>query len=272
MIGGLSAEDRRLLRSLTDSVRGQLGDIVQAVLLFGSCASGQVSPRSDVDLLVVVEPPPSTAWSAAMNIEIRRRLTQSITDSSRPVDLWVRTVSQVDDAGKVYGGVEYWAVHGGVQLYWRRPRCPLQPPRSAVAIRVHHVASALDDAQRLLSGALREALSPGVDGDMRQHYLVRRSIERTLLAFFIAHAADVMRKGDPIAVTLDQLERIDPSLRKRLDVLGDAGVSLSTAVNVHHLVIDSLATIEQLVPCVARARAILQLPTSSLAALPALKS
>lgn len=50
----LAASERRVLEDFAERVRARWGDQLERVAVFGSCARGDVSDESDVDVIVVL--------------------------------------------------------------------------------------------------------------------------------------------------------------------------------------------------------------------------
>ncbi len=77
--GALSALERRTISRLVEAFRTELGEQLQAIWLYGSRARNEADPgemdpdrRSDVDLLVVVDPscdPHAFSWEATRLVE-----------------------------------------------------------------------------------------------------------------------------------------------------------------------------------------------------------
>jgi len=90
-IPGLEIED------MTDAVRGATRRIVavanpQTILLFGSAARGEMSPDSDLDFLVIVQPPVQ-----------RRKLAQEIYRNLHGLPVAVDVIVVTSDDMERYG-------------------------------------------------------------------------------------------------------------------------------------------------------------------------
>jgi predicted nucleotidyltransferase len=82
------------------------------IILFGSYAKGSATAESDVDLLVIMEssdPPPHRS------VEMYRLLNGYMT----PVEIMVRTPSEIERYRDVSFSVIFAALHEGITLYER---------------------------------------------------------------------------------------------------------------------------------------------------------
>jgi predicted nucleotidyltransferase len=89
-----------------------LRDRAARAFLFGSYARRQATPRSDVDLLVILTSPaaPTTDWFAETAV-LRRRL-----DFDKPVDLIVMDQRSFDGRKDVEGSIQHEVAREGVRL------------------------------------------------------------------------------------------------------------------------------------------------------------
>ena len=262
--------DRAFVAKVTELTRERVGEIVQAIMLFGSFASGAVHRGSDVDLLVVVDPPSPELWHPSKNVELRKNLERLYVGAPRTVDVWVRTSSQYADAAEVFGGVEYFAWRANHALYWREPRHAILPPRRQEDIESFHVTSAFDDAMRLLGQAARCA-DPAAEPTSRRLYYLHRSVVKMLFAYCAKHKLDAIRKGDSIATTIHQIAAVDSGLAETLLALSGEATTLQNVRRMHRLVLGALLS-ASLRPAVNRTMHILQLSDAELRALQPLKA
>jgi len=79
--------------------------------LFGSYARGEATPRSDVDLLVILESPPPGVDYRREAADLRRKIS-----IDKSVDLVVMDQSTYDDWKDEFGSVQYEVAREGVRL------------------------------------------------------------------------------------------------------------------------------------------------------------
>jgi predicted nucleotidyltransferase len=262
--------DCALLAKLAALTRERAGEIVQAVLLFGSLASGTGHRGSDVDLLVLIEPASPELWHPSKNVELRKQLEKLFTGAPRIVDVWVRTISQFADASEVFGGVEYFARQANHALYWREARHATLPPRSRREVKVILVSTALDDAMRLLGEALRCPEPSSVPTSRRADYL-RRSIVKMLFAYCIWHELDSIRKGDSVATTIRQVAAVDIGLADSLLAMSEKDLSVHDTRRMHRMVLGALLC-PPLRQTIHQTMRVLELPDDELRVMPPVKS
>jgi predicted nucleotidyltransferase len=80
------------------------------VILFGSAASGQMSPDSDIDILVVAPTPANTRDESV-------RIRRALGDLGHPVDVIVIATERFEETRGVIGGIAYPADRFGKVLY-----------------------------------------------------------------------------------------------------------------------------------------------------------
>jgi len=80
------------------------------IILFGSAATGQMTPDSDVDLLIVE---PSIPDRKAEYVRVRR----SLRDLPFPFDILFITTQWFEDTKNVIGGIAYPANREGRVIY-----------------------------------------------------------------------------------------------------------------------------------------------------------
>ena len=82
----------------------------ERVILFGSAATGPMTPDSDIDLLVVDRGTPDVRAQA---LDIRRVLV----DLPYPFDVFVMSSERFDETRDVIGGIAWPAAHHGRVIY-----------------------------------------------------------------------------------------------------------------------------------------------------------
>lgn len=80
------------------------------IILFGSAASGTMTPDSDIDLLVV-EPNPEDTREESV------RLRRALDDVGYPVDVMVISTQRFEETKSIFGGIAYPAHKYGRVLY-----------------------------------------------------------------------------------------------------------------------------------------------------------
>ena len=88
-----------------------LGDLDVSVYLFGSYARGQATPRSDVDLMVVMRKIPAGFKRLRETAELRRKIT-----FDKPVDLILVDAESFERWKGEYGSVQHEVASEGVRL------------------------------------------------------------------------------------------------------------------------------------------------------------
>jgi predicted nucleotidyltransferase len=88
------------------------------VILFGSCARGDASPNSDLDLMVIM---PGQPDKVAEMIRLRRAVGTG-------VDVLVFSAEEAERRGQVPGTVVYWANKEGKILYKAAAIPPVRYP------------------------------------------------------------------------------------------------------------------------------------------------
>jgi uncharacterized protein len=82
----------------------------QRIILFGSAATGQMTPDSDLDLLVVGDDPGDTRKTSL-------RLRQALRGLEMPVDVLVMAPARFEETKEVIGGIAYPANKYGKVIY-----------------------------------------------------------------------------------------------------------------------------------------------------------
>lgn len=107
---GNKEEFSALLKEITQRILAVSNP--ERIILFGSAARGDVSPDSDLDLLVIDEEVESTGSEAA-------RIYQALADLPVPVDVVVVRKAYVERYGDLVGTVVRPALREGHVLYAR---------------------------------------------------------------------------------------------------------------------------------------------------------
>jgi len=102
-IHGISVEIVRRVRSVAEPDR---------IILFGSAATGPMTPDSDVDLLVLMSDCPDRRKESV-------RLRRAIGDVGYPVDVLVMLTQRYEEEKDVIGGLAYPANKHGQVIYAR---------------------------------------------------------------------------------------------------------------------------------------------------------
>lgn len=80
------------------------------VILFGSAATGQMTPDSDIDLLVVDREAPDARGQSL-------RIRQALVALPYPFDVFVMSRERFDETRDVIGGIAWPAAHHGKVIY-----------------------------------------------------------------------------------------------------------------------------------------------------------
>ena len=95
----------------TEIVRRILGVATPArIILFGSGATGTMTPDSDIDLLIVEDVPTNRIRESV-------RLRRVLDDLGWPVDVLVMDKARFEETKNVFGGIAYPANKYGQVLY-----------------------------------------------------------------------------------------------------------------------------------------------------------
>lgn len=236
--------DRELACEVGRAIVGLGHGCVRRIVLIGSRATGSARPDSDLDLVVVVELPPSVGpWRGDDFAKSGLELQSALGPRHPRIDIRVRTTDRDAEARDVPGGVEWIAAHGGVPVF-EIP--PLRPPvvrtsrenvrRELVSSWMHHAISALEafdnllvprspqgvanaTIERLIAAVLTyEGVAPRLDRNLVRYVLQLRSgsIKHTLESA-IERAAATPRSSavEATRLVLEYLQR-DPQQARYL--------------------------------------------------------
>ena len=84
------------------------------IILFGSAATGNTTPDSDIDLLVVER---DVEWEIDAWLDETTRIRDAIGRIGRPVDVLLTTMQRFERFKDIIGGVEYPANKYGKVVY-----------------------------------------------------------------------------------------------------------------------------------------------------------
>ncbi len=80
------------------------------IILFGSAATGQLTPDSDIDLLILMEVPVNVR-------EERVRIRQALRGMGYPFDIFVMSPERFEESKDVFGGLAFPARKYGKVIY-----------------------------------------------------------------------------------------------------------------------------------------------------------
>jgi predicted nucleotidyltransferase len=80
------------------------------IILFGSAASGGMTPDSDIDLLVVAAPSSNT-------LEERVKLLRALRGLDFPFDVFIIGTERFEETKNIFGGIAYPANKYGKVIY-----------------------------------------------------------------------------------------------------------------------------------------------------------
>ena len=207
---------------------------VRRVVLIGSRARGTAHERSDMDLVVLVEPPRGGGrWGAAEFTRERDRIQREVGSPPLPTDLSVRTTDRYEEARRVIGGVEHLIDLEGVDIYSdafrRRPeaRCsPDQVRRELAYGWVEHAVDTLDKAVRQeIAVAVRAATRPG---PIPENPSARSAMLRAITGLLVFHQI-LSSKSDGTSGMITKLMGADPLVAAQLGAIAPSEPVFSNA-------------------------------------------
>jgi predicted nucleotidyltransferase len=249
---------------------------IQRIILFGSQAAGTAHARSDIDLMVLVEPVIGS-WSPLDNVAERKRLERAVGRAPARVDLWVRTTDQYEEARDVIGGIEHAANRAGVVVASRPARRRPVMQRSRDDIRRRNVCDRLEDSRRLLGRAVMGTFATVIVSRASspyppEHYAWRSAVA-SMSAIFVWRQVEPPSKYDERAVWLRLLGDLEPRVASELCALFDAQpMSAMVAHAALVAVVVHLASSPQLQSRTAGLLTYLAQPVERLGNVPPLKS
>jgi HEPN domain-containing protein/predicted nucleotidyltransferase len=179
-----------------------------AIILYGSAATGTMTPESDIDLLVLERSPANTR-------EERRRLDEALRDLPFPADVWTLSTHDFEEAKNVIGGFAYPAHKHGRRIYAAEGVPPIEGPfRSEEEVRRDFVQWWLSRA----ASALASAEQLAQQGDLASHaaFYAREAVERFLKALLVHHQVE-MPKTHGTVEFLECVAAVDAALAAALD-------------------------------------------------------
>lgn len=247
---------------------------IQCVICFGSRIQGHADSDSDVDILVVVEPP-DDGWGPRENIAERKRLESEIGGLPVRLDLWVRTIDQYEEARGVIGGHEHAADVTGILLCSRPMRRSPAIRRSRDEVRYRNVCDWLELARRLLGRSVQirtVSFARGGKWYPSEHFAWRACMA-AIGAVFVWRQVDPPTKRDEVATWLCNLEDLEPRLGPKLNALfRQIPLSALLAQAVLRTVATYLGEDEQIKARMEQLNTYLNQPIDRLAAVPSLKA
>jgi hypothetical protein len=218
--------DVALASEIAQKIAAASSHEVRRVVMFGSRALGCARSDSDLDLVVLIEPPAGgPPWRSAGYAAARKQIQGKLRPTAVPTDLWVRTTDRFEEARRVVGGVEWLAEHEGVNVYSSPLRRPPEVRLSPGQIRRQNVSAWIEHALLALDAAAGRSRcqNPASASGRGAEVIVERAVNAALVARQV-YAAN----RDGLPAMLDRLETIDRSLADRIRGLLGPG-SLSTA-------------------------------------------
>lgn len=229
-------EDLTVAKNLASRIVAAGQDRIKRVTLLGSRAKGIAQTSSDFDLMALVEiPRDAKPWTAADDIEERRRIRQRMGPLPVPVDLWIRTTDQYEEACGVIGGFEYLAETEGVVVFSVRPERVPVVRRTPDQVRRRNVCGWLDDAHVSIrkAGNLSHlpTLRDAAERDGRDSfYHARRCVQRTMTAILVYYQVP-STKQDTAGEYLTRIASVAPQMEQWLrSILASGGnITVPTA-------------------------------------------
>lgn len=220
---------------------------VRRVTMVGSRALGIARAGSDLDLVVLVEPPAARPhWTSGDVLGEKQRLQQAVGPPPVPTDLWLRTTDQFAEARDVFGTVEWMIGSEGVDLYASARERPPVVRRTPDQVRRQSVRAWLMDAAIQLDRALRLSTTPGKgrNGAFTEHdpaHYAWRSAQRVIVALFVYHQVPVSTRREELGSVFSRLDLIEPAVAAGLRrLLPTSSASPQAARAVHERVMGRL--------------------------------
>jgi hypothetical protein len=226
----VNPDDFRIAEGLSAQIVAASTGRVCRVVMIGSRAVGTARPDSDLDLVVVIEPPGGAdRWGDRARSAERLRLHQMAASAPLPADIGVRTADQYQEAHGVVGGPEHLAATHGIPVYSRAPerapvvrRTPDQVRYDNASIWIRHALVAVDHAVGAENMSVLAAAGPKVKRDPRA--LAQAAVERALNAILVLRRVHV-DKHIGIGGMLARIAEVEP---------GTASALRHLLVNGHH--------------------------------------
>lgn len=265
--------DDALKSTIVARTIGTEGGRVQSIICFGSRASEKATgPDSDIDILVLVDPP--AAWGPRENIAARKRLEAAISALPVRLDLWVRTIDQFEEAKDVIGGYEHAAAATGTALWSRARRRQPIVCRSRDDVRYRNVCDWLELSRRLLGRSVQLSSISFINRGRwlsSEHYAWRACMA-AMGALFVWRQEDIPSKYDDVNSWLRRMADSEPTAAESV---ADAFKSLPSGPHLAHQVIRAvvghLRIDKQLHDRMCELEVYLARPLEGLAAVPSLK-
>jgi len=163
-----------------------------------------------MDMVVVVETPADAQpWSGPDFSRASRSLREALGPLPVRLDLWVRTIDRVAEAGDVPGGVEYSATHEGYTLFEAPPTRPPIIRTPPEAVRCELVSAWMHHAILALEAGSEQHGRP-------ESEIARLVAERLITALLVHHR----RAPEPFDDLLEHAGRVPGEARRLALVLG----------------------------------------------------
>ncbi len=108
--------ERKLPQALIDEIVRRVLTVAKPdkIILFGSAATGEMTPDSDIDLLVIE---PALEWKAEVWLDENVRIRRALRGLGYPFDLLLTTTERFERFKDVVGGIHYPANKYGRVIY-----------------------------------------------------------------------------------------------------------------------------------------------------------
>lgn len=225
-----------LATELASRIVGAGDGLVRRVTMVGSRAHGTARPDSDLDMIVLVEPPGHEApWQSSRVLAEKARIQAAAGTPPLLTDLWLRTTDQFAEASAVFGTIEALIESEGVDLYRTGPTRAPVVRRSREIVQRDCVRSWLEDA---LDQAARAAQSGSCMSPARRHprtygeaRYAERSVQRAVMAACVLHGVVTSTNEVAPSAVWSALARVDREIATIApDLFGAPYTSLRAAV------------------------------------------
>lgn len=218
-----TASDLKLAKDLASQIVTAGADRICRIVLVGSRAHGTARPNSDLDLVVLVEPPVGAKpWGTAECRAERDRIARQLSPPGVKVELWVRTTDQYEEARRIECSFEWRVEPEGVEIYRQTIQRRAAATRPVEIVRREHVFAWISHAVRALDAALDAERKEVIGSEaasqfspLASQFPARAAAIRAVTALLVLHRIHAS-KQDGLDAMLQRLALPDPHAAARI--------------------------------------------------------